>query len=521
MPNFFKAPPVYRNPIEKKAKTTKMEHARRFERGSMATTRLEMQQSSRTATKTKTKVTLAPMALQGLEILSLPVSALPDYISKAAESNPLLEVNYDDDLLAFSEMPNENAYEDMLASAEQNDDQPEPLIRPRGDAPLPGLAGDWDFSRIQDDCMETETLREYLQFQASCLDLSAAMLKLVDTVIEGISDDGYYTGDVGVVAFEHGAELASADEALRIVQGLQPAGVGARSLSECLELQVDERDPHRDALLCLVREHLGDLAENKLTVLAKALGVDMEDMLDMKRTVLEMNPRPGAAFYQKTDARYIIPDLIVRKLDTRLTVEVTGMMEKCLSLNSDYVSMLEGAGLDAEARGYLAEKREEADRLLCNLDHRSRTLERFGTFLVEKQFRFFLMGGGALSPMNMQQAADALGVHVSTISRTVQGKYVQTPWGTFPLKMFFTRSLPRTDSEGVGGGVSSFEIKKMIKAIVDEEDKEHPLSDAKITEVLNGRGVEIKRRTVAKYRESLGIEPQARRRWAVKPGIDD
>ncbi|MFD0702139.1 RNA polymerase sigma-54 factor [Slackia equolifaciens] len=487
----------------------------------MAKASLEMQASSRATVKAKTKTTLAPMALQGLEILSLPVSSLPDYISKAAEANPLLEVNYDDNLLAFAEMPSEDSYEDMLEQTERADNQElSELRRKHAEGRLPGLVGDWDFSRIQDDCIETETLREYLHLQASCLGLPHDAAALVEAIIEGISDDGYYTGDVGVVAFEHGVELADVDRALEIVQGIQPAGVGARSLSECLELQIDARDPNRDALTALVRDHLQDLAENRLGHLAKTLGVGMGDMLEFKRIVLEMNPRPGAAFYQKADARYIVPDLIVQRHGARLTVEVAGALERCLTLNADYVSLMESKGLDVATRTYLAEKREEADRLLRNLDHRSRTLERFGAFLVERQFKFFLMGGGALAPMNMQQAADALGVHVSTISRTVQGKYVQTPWGTFPLKMFFTRALPRSDA-GEGAGVSSFEIKQMIKRIVEEEDKQRPLSDAKITEALNERGVEIKRRTVAKYRESLGIESQARRRWTVQTGADD
>ena len=155
----------------------------------MAKASLEMQASSRATVKAKTKTTLAPMALQGLEILSLPVSSLPDYISKAAEANPLLEVNYDD------------SYEDMLEQTERADNQElSELRRKHAEGRLPGLVGDWDFSRIQDDCIETETLREYLHLQASCLGLPHDAAALVEAIIEGISDDGYYTGDVGVVS---------------------------------------------------------------------------------------------------------------------------------------------------------------------------------------------------------------------------------------------------------------------------------------------------------------------------------
>lgn len=182
--------------------------------------------------------------------------------------------------------------------------------------------------------------------------------------------------------------------------------------------------------------------------------------------------------------------------------------------------MMEEGGLAREAAAYLSEKREEADSFLRNLEQRRQTLQRFGVFLVERQFKFFLTGGSALSPLTMQQAADALDIHVSTVSRAVQGKYIQTPWGTFPLKMFFTRAMPRVSSGmGLGaqattGAVSSFEIKQMIKDLIAAEDKSHPLSDAKICAALNEKGIEIKRRTVAKYRESLGIEAQSRRRWS-------
>lgn len=483
---------------------------------------LEVQSASRTSTKVKTKASLAPMALQGLEILSLPVGSLSDYIAKAAESNPLLEINYENDLLAFAEMPNEDTYEDAAVDAGRLFDcEKSQAFFNRMGTRLPGLAGDWDFSRFQDECLETETLQEWLHFQASCLSLSPKQVALVESVIEGVSEDGYYTGDLGVVAFENGSDMDEAVQALEIVQGMQPDGVGARSLSECLRLQIDDCDPNREPLISLVSDHLDELADNRLGVLAKEIGVSMEDMLEMKRTILEMNPRPGAAFYQNPGARYIVPDLIVRKHATQITVEVTGAVERCLSLNADYISMMESEGLDQEARLYLSEKREEADRLLRNLGHRSRTLERFGAYLVERQFKFFLAGGGALSPMNMQQVADALGVHVSTISRTVQGKYIQTPWGVFPLKMFFTRALPRSNASSANGEMSSFEIKSMMKGIIGEEDKSHPLSDAKITEILNARGIEIKRRTVAKYRESLGIEPQSRRRWMAPAKLDN
>ena len=485
----------------------------------MGSTGIGMRSESRAATATKAKTRLAPVAMQGLEVLALPVTMLPDRIIAMAESNPLLEINYDDPLFRYDELPSEQAYESALAAYDER--RAAPLPRRIAGPVSTASAHEWDFSRIQDDCLETETLQAYLHFQATDAHLGPTDAAAMDALIENVTDDGYFEGDLGAIAYDAGVPFARVQELLELLQGFQPAGVGARDLSECLALQVDPKDPYRAPLLDLIENHLDDLAAGRMAALSRELGVSADDMALLKRIVLGMNPRPGSSFFQRPDARYVTPDIVVRRSGVDFTVEVSGAARDCLTLNAEYVAMMEQGGLMREARDYLSAKREEADRFLRNLEQRRVTLQRFGAFLVERQYKFFLAGGSQLSPLTMQQAADALDVHVSTISRTVQGKYVQTPWGTFPLKMFFTRALPRTTPAGVGLGaregaaeVSAFDIKRMIEELIGQEDPAHPLSDAGICERLNERGIGIKRRTVAKYREQLGIEAQSKRRWA-------
>lgn len=513
----------------------------------------------------KTKMHLAPTLLQSLEVLTLPVSDLVDYANKAAEANPLLEINYDSELFTFQPLPSEEAYQGALDAALDEHADGSDAVPDRsgaagarqGDAgagnPHDGAAGDdlsagstpaggtfeerapsdgastrggqgpgsiasavdWDFSRIEDDCCETETLQEYLHLQASDLHLDPERSRIMDAVIESISEDGYFDADIASVAFELGVDEPQVSEALACVQRMQPAGVGARNLAECLLLQVED-GPYASATRRMISGHLEDLAHNRLSRLSRSLGVSTDEVAAIKRTIMAMNPRPGASFYQRATARYVVPDIIVKRENGEFSIEVVGAGQPCLTLSDEYVDLLADDTLMKEARDYLTQKRTEAENVLRNLDQRRRTLQLFSVFLMDYQRQYFVSEGRHLAPMTMQQAADALGVHVSTISRAVQDKYIQTPWGTFPLKDFFTRALPQ-GGDGASGAeedISSFEIKRMIKELIAEEAADHPLSDAKITEVLNGRGIAIKRRTVAKYRSAMGIAGQSERRWA-------
>ena len=476
--------------------------------------RLQPGVSTRDALKTKTR--LAPNLLAGLKVLSLPVAELATYCLDAAEQNPVLEVVYDNDLFKLDSLPTEASFTETLNAAILDDaaeGSPRSAARRRFFEGSLASAFEWDFSQIEDDCVETETLHEYLHLQTSCMKLDPTDSAIMDTLIECISGDGYFTSTPPEIAFEFGVDATRVEELLLALQSCKPAGVAARSLAECLSLQIAPSDPYADALHALVTSHLDELAHNKITQLSRALGVSADVVAQLKVAVQSMNPRPGAAFYQRPEYRYAVPDIIVRQDGNRFEAEVVGAGQQCLALNTDYLALRKDGTLESDAQSYLDEKCREAESLLANLDQRRTMLQSFAVYLVKKQYQFFLTQGQQLQPMTMQEVADDLGVHVSTISRTVQGKYLQAPWGSVALKSLFTRAIERTVEGAPVGNISSFEIKKMILTLVETEPAESPFSDTKICELLNGLGVSIKRRTVAKYRAALGIDTQSARRW--------
>ncbi len=494
-------------------------------RGTVQSLGTRIDSSARAATRAKTH--LAPASIQGLEVLALPVTMPPDYVTAAAESNPILDINYDDGLFRFEPLPREDDFSTSIVpkriSADCADssyagdvqhsgfDGLERLpYSPFGTTASGEMSFECDFNRLSDDIQESETLQAFLHLQAYCMCSSEQDMNLCAEIIDGISDDGYFSGDLGVIAYECGESIERAESMLDRIQHMQPAGVGARDLRECLLLQIDPHDPHYEILATMISERLEDIAANRATRLAKEFRLSPQEFNHVRQAILSLNPRPGSAFASRHSAGYVMPDLVIRREGPSFTVEVAGDHQSCLSINPDYVAMAHDDSLMREARDYLQAKQVEATALLRNLDQRKATLYRFGLFLVERQHRFFASSDGRLEPLTMRQAADSLGVHVSTISRTVQGKYIQTPRGTYPLKMFFTRALPAHEAEKPT--TSSYDIKQLIADYISKEDSAHPLSDAKITEILNSRGIDIKRRTVAKYRESLGVGTQSQRR---------
>ena len=472
-----------------------------------------------TRTTLKTKTRLAPSVIQGLKVLSLPVDALAAYAFQSAEENPFLEINYSCELFEFDLLPSERVVEDALRMR-QRGQAGDPMYASsryqRGGGGAMASRFEWDFSRIGDDYIATDSLQSYLRVQASALHLDKRDSNLLEALIENVSDEGYFEGTIAEVAFEQDADADEVERMLGVLQHMNPAGVGARSISECLSLQVDPTEPHAEILLRIVNDHLEDLASCRMGALARKLGVSAETVASLIQRIRAMNPRPGSAFYQPPSYNYVVPDIIVREQDGGFEAEVAGAGQACLSLNAEYLALKDDRTLPEEARAYLDEKCREAELAIRNIDQRRRTLQRFAVYLIQRQSGYFLSGGRELSPMTMQEVADELQVNVSTISRTVQNKYIQTPWGTYPLKQFFTRGIASNVAGDEVVEASSFDIKKAIEKLVAQEPPDKPLSDAKIAALLNDRGIDIKRRTVAKYRMALGIGTQSERRHAPR-----
>ncbi len=463
-------------------------------------------------TTVATRVHLAPELLQGLKVLSMPVPSLIQYSISQAEHNPLLELDYESDFFKLEHLPFEQVNylsHDATLISEELGSHAFATQKERSIASF----FDEDFSRIRERYSETETLREHLRLQVPRLGLEERESQNINALIELISDDGYFDGTLSEFAAERGICEKDALELLKLIQTMDPLGVGARSLAECLALQVDSKGPHPDVLRDILLNHIEEFVANKVDFLAHLYGVTSRTILQMKQEVQSMNPYPGASFSQQWSCGYIVPDIVVRHGSFGVEATVVGSERPCLRLNNEYLSMLESNNLDNSTRLFLREKDQDAKMVLRSLDARKSMLQSFASYLLKKQYRYFITEGQQLDPMTMCEVANALDVNVSTISRAVQDKYLQTPWGSFPLKSFFSRAIERETIFGASKNISSFEIKNMIRSIVEEEPSDHPYSDAEITDLLNAQGIVIKRRTVTKYRAALGIKTQSSRKW--------
>lgn len=479
-------------------------------------TRASIKGQARTAAGLKTKAGIAPELMQGLQVLVMQVAELGTCAIEAAESNPLLEVNFDSELFSFEAVPSEDTGEGNLPTAVDDQLDFSASSSEHSRASSHASSVEWDFSRVQDQCMETETLQSFLHLQASELHLNAEDGAIMEALIEAVSDDGYFEGSTGQIAFDLHVEHDCVETLLRRLQTFQPVGVASRTVAECLKRQVSMTEQHYDVILEIIDNHLRDVAEGRLECIAKQCGVTKNVVISALAAIRLLNPRPGANFYQRPDFNYVVPDIVVKNDNGLLEAFVVGSQTPCLTINQEYAGMLFSEALDADAQRYLESCYAQASALIRTYELRNSTLQKFAAYLLRRQVRYFLTEGRILQPMTMKEVADDLQVHVSTVSRAVHGKYLQTPWGCVPLKSLFTRALPKREVDNKMRTVSSADVKNMIASLVARESHDEPLSDQKICEVLNQRGVDIQRRTVAKYRNALGIESQSARRRAQK-----
>ena len=293
--------------------------------------------------------------------------------------------------------------------------------------------------------------------------------------------------------------MPEAESALVLVQRMEPAGVGAQSLEECLLLQIDGDDPDFSELRILITEHLEELLQGKLRSIAQAMGVSSARLQKDKEKLALLDPYPGRAFSQDATV-FIQPDVIFEKWEGTWRALVPDRFAGRIGISSTYNALLQTPP-DPETGRYLEEKLRQANQLLYALGQRNGTLQGVATFILERQ-RDWLEGSGEKRPLSMEEVAAQLGVNVSTVSRAVKEKYLQCERGVFPLHAFFSKAVAKTEEEGT---VSADSVKERLRVIIDGENKQKPLSDRELTELLAAEGLQISRRTVAKYRDELGI----------------
>ncbi len=432
-----------------------------------------MQQTLRQAQKQK----MMPQTLQSLQLLSMPLFALKSYLGGIVVENPFLEPRYD-----MMETPLSACVVNPGAVAEDEDG---------GSLFAPGVG--YLPLREQAYSHEEESLYEHLRFQAGMCAFSAQQAAVAQYLIANINTAGYLEVALEDAAARLGCDITLAEGVLRVIQGFSPKGVGARSLSECLCLQVETQAPGRDVILRLLREDLPALAERRFELLSRKYRRSRQHVQQMLDYVQSLDPKPGSRFSGARFTPYLAPDVVISLAGTQLEVWIGGSASSMLTFDQDYMRDVS----DAEASEFLRKKRLEAVNLISGLAMRNRALKLLAGYLAVEQRVFFFQGASALLPMTQRKAAADLGMSPSTISRCVQGKYMGTPWGCFPMNFFF--------SAGLGESTSAVQVRHEIGTLIAAEDKTAPFSDLALAQCLAGKGVQISRRTVAKYRAQLGL----------------
>jgi RNA polymerase sigma-54 factor len=449
---------------------------------------------------------MTPQLQQAIRLLQLPLLELNSQLEQALAENVMLETEEPEDT---GQNPEDQTPEDER-----------PVIADDGeegglwnDVPNSGGRGDtWsdDSQRPEIPDRSEESLRDHLLWQLEMEHFSPREIVIGQSIVDYINDDGYLIESLeniqSSLTSEANFSLNEVEQTLIKVQTLDPVGIGARDLSECLRLQIrqlDEGEPGRDLALKIAEHCLDLVAEKQYAILRRRLSVSEENLDIALALVRACHPRPGSAI-QSSAAEYIVPDVYVRKQDGHWVIEINRSMAPKLRVNQTYAALLRGNGGHANLRNQL----QEARWLVRSLDIRHETLQKVAMCIVERQIEFLEKGEEAMKPMILRDVAEAVNLHESTISRVTSNKYMHTPRGVFELRYFFSSQLTATD----GPEQSSTAIKAKIRRLIGQENPTKPLSDSKIVTLLTEEGIKIARRTVAKYRESMKITPSSERR---------
>jgi RNA polymerase sigma-54 factor len=464
--------------------------------------------------RTDMRLRMAPRMIQSMEILQLPMLALQERIDQELSENPVL--------VDLREAPAPEAEPDEAPAAPEAEEEPaageldgpDDWAESFGETHRMSRAAlseeaDRKHDAMQNMASRPQSLHDDLNDQLAFLDSESTVRALAEYIIFNLDDNGFLNLELTDVVRDFGgdATLAQAEEALALVQKLDPPGVGARNLRECLLLQLLPDVPCRDILQVLIAHHLDDIQQNRLPAIEKKTGISIDKIKDAIEQLRRLNPRPGSR-YAPENAQYVVPDLMVEanehgEYEVRLVDDHTPQ----LAISRYYQKQLKNKATDPAAREFIQKRIQSARWLIESIEQRRNTLLKVARAIIEHQKEFLDKGPESIEPLKMQQIAERVHVHVTTVSRAVDDKWVQTPRGIFPLKRFFGGGTTTTDGEEVAWDT----IKQKLLEIIAKEDKQNPLSDEEIVEELGRHGFPVARRTVTKYRRTLHI-PSSRQR---------
>lgn len=476
--------------------------------------------------KMSQQLVMTPQLQQAIKLLQMSRMELVETVNQELLENPVLEDQgevgggLDANQSASGESPEAREDRAVDKDAREADKQASEIDWDRYienhamQAPMPGggvRAGSDDLPGLEATLTRAEDLVEHLEWQVRMSDMVEDERRFAELVLGNLDDRGYLTlGDtpeaeiVPKLAEEAGLDAEDAEEVLAMIQHFDPVGVAARSLRECLLIQAEhfKMDP---LTVRIIDEFLPELERRSYPAIAKALSVDVEEVYDVAQVIAELEPRPARCFVV-SEPQYITPDVSVQRVGDKYYVLANDDGMPRLKISGFYRSAMKG---DAEAKEYIQNKLRSAQWLIRSIEQRRKTIERVTECIVDKQREFFDKGIEYLKPMILRDVAEEIGMHESTISRVTSNKYVATPRGVFELKYFFNSAIKRSAS---AEDIASESVKQAIKKLTDAEDPKRPYSDQKLVELLRDQNVVIARRTVAKYREMLGILSSSKRK---------
>lgn len=459
------------------------------------------------------QLVMTPQLQQAIKLLQLSRTELVDMVSQELEENPVLEELADASERALQQ---ENTVQERVEVTSQptdreavsgaNDiDWEKYLENYANQAPTPGYQAPADGLPTLDATLGSkESLADHLRWQLRMATVSEAEEHFINLVIGNLDGDGYFKEpSLEDLARESGLELEDAEEVLKMIQLFDPVGVAARDLRECLLVQAEALELDAD-VLDIIDRHLQNLEKHNYQAIARDLDLPLEDIYEAVKIVAGLEPRPARNFVTE-EPRYIVPDVYVHRVGDRYFVVANDDGMPRLKISNFFRSAMDA---DPDAREYVQNKLRSAQWLIRSIDQRRRTIVKVTECIVEKQREFFEKGVDYLKPMILRDVAESVEMHESTISRVTTAKYVHTPQGIFELKYFFNSSIRRTSEDDI----ASESVKSKIRDIVSAEDPKRPYSDQKIVSMLGQNGIVIARRTVAKYREMLGILSSSKRK---------
>ncbi|BEP28744.1 RNA polymerase factor sigma-54 [Helicovermis profundi] len=465
------------------------------------------------------KLVMTPELRQSIEMLQYSSLELNEYIKEELLNNPILSK---DEVLKVDSEKNEISEEKKINDKENDnqDNESKEEYSVENEIDWKSLANDFSSDRFKKVNYEVkdevsydnfiaseETLNEHLLFQLQLTVLSNRYKEVAKYIIENIDTNGYLDISSDEVKEIYGVSDDEIEEIINTIQTFEPLGVASRTLEECLLIQ--SRVKYEDDLIikAIIKNHLENLGCNRISIIAKALGEPITCVQDACDKIKKLEPKPGRSYSSLKDVKYVTPDVIINKVDNEYVIVVSDTSAPKLYINKFYSSLL-NQNLNDSTTAYIKEKLNAALKIIKNIEQRRNTIYRVVKSILDYQLDFFEKGPMYLRTLTLKDIADEIEVHESTVSRAISGKYMQCPNGLFEIKYFFQSGV----SSSFGEGVSSESIKMIIKEMINKENSNKPISDQFISNELNELGIKVSRRTIAKYRDELGILSSSKRK---------